>query len=208
MKRFDPRSLNGQKVIAYWKCFGCVRHEMCSPVRVKYNRKHFLKKGVTAEIEIKTGAELTIQTDDKWMEAVDEKNIWVDYKTIGNVVSPGKRIFIDDGLISVVVKEIGEAVFICVHIGARYNKWKDAKQILVVAKNVLSLTHFFHDIVSFQSNCVFLLQEMDLSNAMWKMVVFLAARKAAIYRRPPLTCLLYPRKILKTCCSVWRWVYV
>ena len=62
---------------------------------------------MTAEIEIKTGGELTIQTDEKWMEAVDEQNIWVDYKTVGNVVSPGKRIFIDDGLISVVVKEIG-----------------------------------------------------------------------------------------------------
>ncbi len=67
-------------------------------------------QGVTAEIEIKTGEELTIQTDDKYKEAVDEHNIWVDYKTIGNVVSPGKRIYIDDGLISVVVKEIGEFI--------------------------------------------------------------------------------------------------
>ena len=73
----------------------------------KIKSEPFSQKGVTAEIEIKTGAELTIQTDEKWMEAVDEQNIWVDYKTIGNVVSPGKRIFIDDGLISVVVKEIG-----------------------------------------------------------------------------------------------------
>ena len=62
---------------------------------------------------MKTGSALTIQTDDKWMEAVDEENIWVDYKTIGKVVCPGKRIFIDDGLISVVVKEIGDQTFLC-----------------------------------------------------------------------------------------------
>ncbi len=33
--------------------------------------------------------------------------VWVDYKNITKVLQPGKRIFIDDGLISVVAKEIG-----------------------------------------------------------------------------------------------------
>ncbi len=68
----------------------------------------FVLQGVTAEIEIKTGDEIMIQTDDQYKEAVDEHNIWVDYKTIGNVVNPGKKIYIDDGLISVVVKEKGK----------------------------------------------------------------------------------------------------
>ena len=53
-----------------------------------------------------------IQTDDKYKEAVDEHNIWVDYKTIGNVVNPGKKIYIDDGLISVIVKEKGNVLTI------------------------------------------------------------------------------------------------
>ena len=34
--------------------------------------------------------------------------MWVDYKNITKVIEPGKRIFIDDGLISVVAVEIGE----------------------------------------------------------------------------------------------------
>jgi pyruvate kinase len=33
--------------------------------------------------------------------------LWVDYKNITKVLEPGKRIFIDDGLISVVATEIG-----------------------------------------------------------------------------------------------------
>jgi len=76
-------------------------------------RTGILKAGVTAEIEIKTGEEITIQTDDQWKEAVDEHNIWIDYKTIENVVCPGKKIYIDDGLISVIVKEKGGGKLKC-----------------------------------------------------------------------------------------------
>ena len=38
--------------------------------------------------------------------------LWLDYKNITKVVVPGKRLFIDDGLISVVCKEIGDDHFI------------------------------------------------------------------------------------------------
>ncbi len=50
---------------------------------------------------------LTLTTDDKYKEAVDEQNIWVDYKNIAKVVDVGKHIYIDDGLISIVVVEKG-----------------------------------------------------------------------------------------------------
>merc|ERR1711994_1167014 len=38
--------------------------------------------------------------------------LWVDYKNISKVISPGKRLFIDDGLISGVCKEVADDRFI------------------------------------------------------------------------------------------------
>merc|ERR1712045_440256 len=54
------------------------------------------------EITLKRGESIKITTD----------VLWVDYKNIGKVISPGKRLFIDDGLISVVCKEIAADHFI------------------------------------------------------------------------------------------------
>jgi len=58
-----------------------------------------LKAGVNTEIEIKTGATVTVTTDVKFKEAIDEKTIWVDYKNITKLLEVGKCIYIDDGLI-------------------------------------------------------------------------------------------------------------
>ena len=54
-----------------------------------------------------TGASIKITTDDAFKEKCTKETLWVDYKNIPKVLTPGKRIFIDDGLISVVAKEIG-----------------------------------------------------------------------------------------------------
>ena len=51
-----------------------------------------------------------ITTSDEYKEAVDEETIWVDYKNIVNVLDVGKEMFIDDGLIGLVVKEKGICV--------------------------------------------------------------------------------------------------
>jgi len=59
------------------------------------------------EIALELGAKIKITTDDQYKEKCSKDVLWVDYKNITKVMSPGKRIFIDDGLISVVVKEIG-----------------------------------------------------------------------------------------------------
>lgn len=65
-------------------------------------------QGVTAEIELETGKYITVTTDEKYKEIVDEEFLWVDYVNITKVVSVGNRIFVDDGLMSLVVKEKGK----------------------------------------------------------------------------------------------------
>merc|ERR1711953_1511485 len=59
------------------------------------------------ELTLEKGASIKITTDDAFKEKCTKDTLWVDYKNIPKVLTPGKRIFIDDGLISVVAKEIG-----------------------------------------------------------------------------------------------------
>ena len=49
---------------------------------------------------LKKGSQVKIITDDAKMNECDDQEVWVDYKDIVNVVQPGFKIFIDDGLIS------------------------------------------------------------------------------------------------------------
>ena len=60
------------------------------------------------ELALEAGAAIKIVTDDSLREKCTKDTLWVDYKNITKVLTPGKRIFIDDGLISVVAKEIGK----------------------------------------------------------------------------------------------------
>merc|ERR1712112_779233 len=64
------------------------------------------------EITLKAGATIKITTDDEFKEKCTEDVLWLDYKNITKVVVPGKRLFIDDGLISVICKEVGDDFFI------------------------------------------------------------------------------------------------
>jgi len=68
-------------------------------------RTGLLSAGVTAEIELMAGEPVTVTIDDQYKEACDASIVWVDYKSIINVVDVGKKIFIDDGLLSFVVEE-------------------------------------------------------------------------------------------------------
>lgn len=42
------------------------------------------------------------------MEKCDDKVLWLDYKNITKVLEVGNHVYIDDGLISVKVKEVGK----------------------------------------------------------------------------------------------------
>lgn len=58
-------------------------------------------------MELKKGATLKITLDNAYMEKCDEKVLWLDYKNICKVVDVGSKIYVDDGLISLQVKEKG-----------------------------------------------------------------------------------------------------
>merc|ERR1712223_299558 len=65
------------------------------------------------ELTLKAGASIKITTDDAFKEKCTSEVLWLDYKNITKVMEPGKRLFIDDGLISVKCIEIPtEKVFI------------------------------------------------------------------------------------------------
>jgi pyruvate kinase len=42
------------------------------------------------------------------MNNCDEKHLWLDYKNITKILKVGAHVYIDDGLMSLKVKEVGE----------------------------------------------------------------------------------------------------
>uniref|UniRef100_A0A8P0NPE2 Pyruvate kinase n=1 Tax=Canis lupus familiaris TaxID=9615 RepID=A0A8P0NPE2_CANLF len=61
----------------------------------------------TAEVELKKGATLKITLDNAYMEKCGEDILWLDYKNICKVVEVGSKVYVDDGLISLQVKQKG-----------------------------------------------------------------------------------------------------
>jgi len=59
------------------------------------------------ELIFEAGDTLKLTTDDAFKEKCTKEVVWLDYKNITKVLQPGKRIYIDDGLISVKALEIG-----------------------------------------------------------------------------------------------------
>lgn len=58
-------------------------------------------------MELKKGATLKVTLDDSFQENCDDKVLWVDYKNLTKVLVAGNKIYVDDGLISLLVKEVG-----------------------------------------------------------------------------------------------------
>jgi len=64
------------------------------------------------EIRLTSGSTIKITTEEQFKEACTEEVVWVDYQHITNVMEVGKKLFIDDGLISVRCTEVCEGFFL------------------------------------------------------------------------------------------------
>lgn len=60
---------------------------------------------------MKKGDKIKLSTDKAYAEKGNKDVVYVDYANITNVVKPGNRVFVDDGLISLVVEKTGKFSF-------------------------------------------------------------------------------------------------
>lgn len=76
-------------------------------------RTGLLEGGASAEVEMVKGAKVVLTTDPAQSEKCSEKLLYLDYTNITKVVKPGNRVYVDDGLISLVAEEVGENTITC-----------------------------------------------------------------------------------------------
>jgi len=55
------------------------------------------------DIPIRAGHEFIVSTDDQYSKICDDRVMWVDYKNLPKVTAPGKLIYVDDGILSLLV---------------------------------------------------------------------------------------------------------
>ncbi|KDQ30900.1 hypothetical protein PLEOSDRAFT_1088585 [Pleurotus ostreatus PC15] len=67
-------------------------------------RTGLMRDGI--DIAIRAGHEFIISTDPKYSEICDDKVLWVDYQNLPKVTAPGKLIYVDDGILSLLVLTI------------------------------------------------------------------------------------------------------
>lgn len=68
-----------------------------------------IRTGLTKEGKdwpIPAGHEFTLTTDPKYSEICDDQVMWVDYVNLPKVTAPGKLIYVDDGILSLLVLAI------------------------------------------------------------------------------------------------------
>nr|XP_036673696.1 pyruvate kinase-like [Drosophila suzukii] len=68
---------------------------------------------LSAKIELNPGDKITLSINQNLEETCSKKKIYVDHQPLPNIVKAGNRIFIDNGLISLVVKESTAEEVIC-----------------------------------------------------------------------------------------------
>ncbi|CAJ0574384.1 unnamed protein product, partial [Mesorhabditis spiculigera] len=76
-------------------------------------RTGLLQGGGSAEVELVKGASIRLTTDAKLESSGTAVNLYVDYLNLPKVVQKGSRIFVDDGLISLIVDETHDDAVVC-----------------------------------------------------------------------------------------------
>lgn len=71
-------------------------------------RTGLLAGDANKDIELTAGAAIRLTTDAKFKEASTKDMVFVDYERIVQKLKPRDRVFIDDGLISLIVNKIGK----------------------------------------------------------------------------------------------------
>nr|CAD7438222.1 unnamed protein product [Timema bartmani]CAD7458995.1 unnamed protein product [Timema tahoe] len=66
-----------------------------------------------SEVVVEVGEEVKLTTDKSFFNQGTKECLYVDYENIVKIVRPGDKIFVDDGLISLLAKEIGSNYIIC-----------------------------------------------------------------------------------------------
>ncbi|KAH8264151.1 hypothetical protein KR038_003729, partial [Drosophila bunnanda] len=78
-----------------------------------------------AEIQLKPGEKVTLSTNKQLENNCTKDQIYVDYQDLPSILKPGNRVFVDDGLIALVVKESkGEEVVCEVENGGKLGSHK------------------------------------------------------------------------------------
>ncbi|KAL3093602.1 hypothetical protein niasHT_021668 [Heterodera trifolii] len=78
-------------------------------------RTGLLAGGASAEILLAKDASIRLTTKPEFETSGTAVNLYVDYKNITNVVTKGSRVYIDDGLLSLIVEDVlvDEAAILC-----------------------------------------------------------------------------------------------
>jgi len=72
-------------------------------------RTGLLAGGDKAEVELKSGEKIRLTTEEGFKTSSTAVNLYVDYANMAKVLKIGSKVFIDDGLIALIVDEIDEA---------------------------------------------------------------------------------------------------
>jgi pyruvate kinase len=83
-------------------------------LQTSYNTQ-LCSQGGSAEVELKKGDTIKLTTNKAYAEKGTAQTVFVDYENITKVVKQGNRVFVDDGLISLVVNNVGKLLLCFFH---------------------------------------------------------------------------------------------